>query len=208
MSTVMKGSAIAVCLASLVLGCGKGDGPLAETSSVVVTNVVTVTREVVVTNVVTRTETVTNVVVERREPERLLSARRTAPYLVSAGALDALRLRKLLSDAGVRVISSEDGAVATVEASDRAVQKLSGVVTAKPLTVSDKVDGSAGEDVRIVPLSVIDTTAVAAAVRELGGEIVEVVAEGRPAVRAKMSKETICKLAERGDVRRIERDRK
>ena len=55
----------------------------------VVTNVVTMKREVTVTNVIEKTVTVTNVVIEKREPERVLSARKTAPYVVSAKALTA-----------------------------------------------------------------------------------------------------------------------
>ena len=58
----------------------------------------------------------------------------------------------------------------------------------------------------IVPLSSIDAAAVTQAVRELGGEVVQVVTVGSPAVRAKISYMAIRKLAERGDVRRITRD--
>ena len=59
------------CLASLVLGCDRGEGS-AGSSPVVVTNVVTMKREVTVTNVIEKTVTVTNVVIEKREPERVL----------------------------------------------------------------------------------------------------------------------------------------
>ena len=177
-------------------------------SPVVVTNVVTVTREVTVTNVVEKTVTVTNVVVEKREPERKLSARKTAPYVISAKALAPEQLRKLLSDTGVRVISCDSGAVALAEARDKAVQALRGVVGIAPLNAEDKIAAGIGEKVRIIPLSSIDAAAVAKAVRELGGEIVQVVTVGSPVVRAKMSYQLVCKLAERGDVRFIERDEK
>ena len=172
------------------------------------TNVVEVTREVVVTNMVTRELTVTNVVTVRREAERVLSARRTAPYRVSVGKLDEATLRKLVSEAGARTIECECGAVALVEASDKAVKAMRAVVDIAAITPEGKIAVDAGENVRIVPLSSIDAAAVTQAVRELGGEVVQVVTVGSPAVRAKISYTAIRKLAERGDVRRIERDGK
>ena len=172
------------------------------------TNVIEVTREVVVTNTVTRELTVTNVVIERREPVRVLSARRTAPYRVSAGKLDEVTLRKIISEAGARTVECEGGAVALVEASDKAVKAMRAVVDVEAIAPEGKIAVDAGENVRIVPLSSIDAAAVTRAVRELGGEVVQVVAVGCPAVRAKISYTAIRKLAERGDVRRIERDGK
>lgn len=203
----MRVAVLVFCLASFVLGCDRGEAP-AVSSPVVVTNVVTVTREVAVTNVVTKTVTVTNVVVEKRESERILSARKTAPYVVSAKALTPEQLRKVLSDTGVRVISCDSGAIALAEARDKAVQALRGFVGIAPLNAEDKIAAGIGENVRIVPLSSIDAAAVAKAVRELGGEIVQVVTVGSPAVRAKVSHPLVCRLAERGDVRLIERDEK
>ena len=173
-----------------------------------VTNVVTVTREVVVTNTVTRELTVTNVVIERREPERVLSSRRTAPYRVSAGKLDEAALRRIVSDAGARVIECEGGAVALVEASDKAAAALRRVANAEPLSAEGKIATDAGESVRVFPVSSIDAAAVTAAIRSLNGEVLQVVTVGRPAVRARLSYSAIRKLAERGDVRRIERDDK
>ena len=195
-------------LVSLVLGCGREEPASVENAPVTVTNVVTVTREVVVTNTVMRELTVTNVVIEKREPERVLSGRRTAPYRVSAGRLDEPTLRKMISDAGARVIECEGGAVALVEASDKAAAALRRVANAEPLSAEGKVAIDAGENVKVVPLSTIDAAAVAAAIRELGGRIVQVTTVGRPVVRAKISYSAIRKLAERGDVRRIERDEK
>ena len=196
------------CLTSLVLGCDRQRSTATEGPAVAVTNVVTVTREVVVTNAVTVTMTVTNVVVERREPVRILSGRRTAPYRVSAGKLDEATLRKLVSEAGARTVECEVGAVALVEATDRAVKALRSVADVEAASAEGKIAADAGEDVRIVPLSSIDASAVTQAVRDLGGEVVQVVTVGSPAVRAKMSYRSIRKLAERGDVRRIERDKK
>ena len=194
------------CLASLVLGCDKGGEPADLPAAVTVTNVVETVREVIVTNTVTLT--VTNVVIEKREPVRVLSGRRTAPYRVSAGKLDETTLRKLISEAGARTIECEGGAVALVEASDKAVKAMRAVVDVEALSAEGKVAGDAGENVRIVPVSSIDAAAVTQAVRELGGEVVQVVTVGSPAVRAKISYTAIRKLAERGDVRRIERDGK
>ena len=198
---------IASCLVSFVLGCDRG-GVTAVETAVKVTNVVTVTREVVVTNTVTRELTVTNVVIERREPERVLSSRRTAPYRVSAGKLDETALRRIVSDAGARVIECEGGAVALVEASDRAAAALRRVANAEPLSAEGKIATDAGENVRVFPVSSIDAAAVTAAIRSLNGEVLQVVTVGRPAVRARLSYSAIRKLAERGDVRRIERDDK
>ena len=198
----MKNLVYVFCLMSLVLGCGRDE----QTPTVVATNVVTVTRELVVTNAVT--VTVTNVVVEKREPVRILSARKTAPYVVSSPALDEGRLRKLLSDAGARVIDCAAGSVAFVEASDKAVGALKGVATVQALQPEDKVAADAGERVRVLPLSSIDVAAVADAVRACGGELVQVTTVGQPCVRAKISYKGIRKLASRGDVRRIERDGK
>ena len=207
----MRGSKAAftvLCLTSLVLGCGRQPSAAVEDRTVAVTNVVTVTREVVVTNTVTREMTVTNVVVEKREPERILSGRRTAPYRVSVGKLDEATLRRLIADAGARVIECEGGAVALVEASDKAASALRRVTNAEPLSAEGKIAVDAGERVRVVPLSTIDAAAVVAAIRDLGGDVVQVVTVGRPVVRARLSYVAIRKLAERGDVRCIERDDK
>ena len=205
MLRVVKRIAVVFCLLSVV-GCGREEPASVENAPVTVTNVVTVTREVVVTNTVTREQTVTNVVIEKREPVRILSGRRPAPYRVSAGRLDEPTLRKMISDAGARVIECEDGAVALVEASDRAVAALRRVASAELLSAEGKIAVDAGENVKIFPLSSIDAASVSAAIRELGGKIVQVTTVGRPVGRAKISYSAIHKLAERGDVRRIERD--
>ena len=199
---------IVSCLAFLVLGCDKGGESVDLPAAVTVTNVVEVTREVVITNTVTRELTVTNVVTVKREAERVLSGRRTAPYRVSAGKLDEATLRKLISEAGARTIACEGGAVALVEASDKAARAMRAVADVEPLSAEGKIAVDAGGNVRIVPLSSIDAAAVTRAVRELGGEIAQVVTVGKPAIRARMSYVAIRKLAERGDVRRIERDGK
>ena len=194
---------------SLVLGCGReGLDVAGNPVTVTVTNVVETVREVVVTNTVTETVVMTNVVIERREPERILSARKTAPYVVSSAELDEVRLRRLVSDAGARVVSCGNGSAAVIEASDGAVRVLRRIVSVAPLAAEDKIAADAGERVRIVPMSSIDSAAVAGAVRALGGEIAQVTTVGSPAVRAKLSYSAIRKLAARGDVRRIERDDK
>ena len=197
-----------MALVPIAVGCDRQQSTAVERATVTVTNVVEVTREVVVTNTVTVATTVTNVVFEKREPERVLSGRRTAPYRVSAGKLDEAALRRIVSDAGARVIECEDGAVALVEASDKAAAALRRVANAEPLSAEGKIAADAGENVKVLPLSSIDAAAVSAAIRAAGGEIVQVVTVGRPAVRAKLSYSAIRKLAERGDVRRIERDAK
>ena len=196
------------CLATIAVGCDRQPTAVAESAAATVTNVVEVTREVVVTNTVTRELTVTNVVIEKREPVRVLSGRRTAPYRVSAGKLDESTLRKLISEAGARAITCESGAVALVEASDKAARAMRSVMDVEALSPEGKVAVDAGENVRIVPLSSIDAAAVTRAVRDLEGEVIQVVTVGSPAVRAKISYTAIRKLAERGDVRRIERDGK
>lgn len=202
----MRGLIALACLVAIAVGCDRRQPGADKPSAVTVTNVVEVTRLVVVTNTVS--VAVTNVVVERREPERVLSGRRTAPYRVSAEKLDEATLRRLVSDSGARTIECAGGAVALVEASDRAVKALRRVVSVEAVSSESKVSSDAGECVRIIPLSSIDASAVTQAVRDLGGEIVQVVAVGSPAIRAKVSYTGIRKLAERGDVRRIERDGK
>ena len=191
---------------SIALGCGRRQPAAVEVVAVTVTNVVEVTHEVVVTNEVT--VTVTNVVVEKREPVRVLSSRKTAPYAVSAAALDEAALRRIISDAGARAISCSGGAVALVEASDKAVKALRRVTAVEAVSAGSKVAVDAGENVRVVPLSSIDAAAVTAAIRALGGDVVRVVTVGSPAVHARVSYSMIGKLAERGDVRSIERDEK
>ena len=202
----MFGRLIALaCLAAIAVGCDRQQSNADLSATVTVTNVVEVVREVVVTNTVTRELTVTNVVIEKREPARVLSGRKTASYRVSAGSLDEPTLRKLISESGARVIECEGGAVALVEASDKAVKALRRVANAEAVSAESKIAADAGACVRIVPLSSIDAAAVTRAVRDLGGEVVQVVTVGSPAVRAKISYTAIRKLAERGDVRRIER---
>ena len=205
---VIRQICLVLSLVSIAVGCDRQQSTAVERATVTVTNIVEVTREVVVTNTVTVTTAVTNVVIEKREQERVLSGRRTAPYRVSAGKLDEAALRRIVSDAGARVIECEDGAVALVEASDKAAAALRRVANAEPLSAEGKIAADAGENVKVLPLSSIDAAAVSAAIRAAGGEIVQVVTVGRPAVRAKLSYSAIRKLAERGDVRRIERDDK
>jgi hypothetical protein len=187
-------------------GCGKeSSAPLPETArTVTVTNFVDAVRTVTVTNTVT----LTNVVAKRSG--RVLSLRRTAPYLVAGGLLDRAQLRALASECGARVLECETGAVALVEASDKAAESLraGGVLRVHALTARDKIAGDAGGAVKIIPVSTIDSAAVVKAVRESGGEILQVVTAGSPAVRAKVSFAAMKKIAERGDVRRIERDGK
>ena len=189
-----------------VVGCDKGGGAIVESGVVTVTNVVEAVREVVVTNTVTLT--VTNVVVEKRVPSANLSARKTAPYVIAAKSITASQLQKLLMGADVRTITCDPGAVALVEAFERSVRPLASVATVLPLEPRAKIAADAGGAVRVVPLSSIDSAAVAAAIKSLGGEVVQVTTAGSPAIRAKMSFSSIRKLAERGDVRRIERDEK
>ena len=199
---------VLACLAAVAVGCDRQQSSADTPPAVTVTNIVETVREVVVTNTVTRELAVTNVVTVKREAERVLSGRRTAPYRVSAGKLDEATLRKLISEAGARTIACEGGAVALVEASDKSARAMRAVADVEALSPESKVAVDAGENVRIVPLSSIDAAAVTRAVRELGGEVVQVVTVGSPAVRAKISYTAIRKLAERGDVRRIERDEK
>lgn len=113
------------------------------------------------------------------------------------------------------MVSCDPGAVAVVEAPDAVVASLrtGGVMGLQELRPEDKavpgvLEGSSVRSVRIMPLSSIDIGAVVAAVRDLGGELVQVVASGTPAVRAKVSGAAVRSLAARSDVRSIERDEK
>ena len=195
-----------LCLLAVV-GCDRPQSEdIPRPIAVVVTNVVEIRREIVVTNTVT--ETVTNIVVEKRVAPSVFSARKTAPYLVSARSLTATQLRKVLSESSARIITCDPGAVAVVEATEKIAKDLRGLVHVLPISPDDKVAVDAGAQVRVVPLSSIDLAVVAESIRALGGEVVQVTSAGNPAVRAKMSYSAIRKLAERGDVRRIERDDK
>lgn len=197
-----------LCLLALVLGCDRGGDAVApKARETWVTNVVTQTRELVVTNVVTVTKTVTNVIAVR-PAEPVLSARKTSPYRLFSDSLDETQLRKVASDFGMRVLTCERGSIALVEAQTNAAASARAAVGVQALGADDKLSPDVGEDVRLVPMSFIDCAAVAEAVRAAGGEVVQVVTEQKPSVRAKVPFSQIRKLAGRGDVRRIERDRK
>jgi len=188
----------------MLSGCGERSEEAVKV--VTVTNVIESVCEVVVTNRVV--VTVTNRVEVQCAPERVLSSRKTAPYAVSSQTLDAEGLRKVLSNAGARVIECGNGSVALVEASDKAVgaATMGGVVIARELTAADKIVSGADGDVRVMPVSTIDLRNVADAIRAEGGKVVQIFAVGKPSIRAKLAGEALRKIAVRGDVRRIERD--
>lgn len=198
-------------IAALALyGCG-AEEPVPDSGAVrkakaTVADFVETVRTVVVTNTVY----ITNTVTVAAEPVRELSLRRTAPYLVAGSSLSPEQLRKLASECGARVVECGKGALALVEASDAAAGALraGGVLKVHPLTAQDKIARDAGSEVRIIPMSTIDSAPVVKAVRESGGEILQVITAGSPAVRAKISFAAMKKIAGRGDVRRIERDGK
>ena len=206
----MKRILVSLGLLGAVVGCDKAaiDNEAASPVTMVVTNVVTVknVREVVVTNVIEREVIVTNVVVEHREPERILSKRKTAPYLVFGPDLDVVTMRKVMSDSAARVVECKPGAFALVEASDKAVKSAPPLVTVVPMPARGKIAADVGEKVKIIPMSTIDVAPIADAIRALNGKIEKVLTVGAPAIRAKLSYVAISKIAERGDVRRIERD--
>lgn len=215
-SSGLKSITVFLCGVGLAClsGCGREtDAPVAV-REVVRTNLVE--RVVTVTNVVTTISVVTNVVqvpeVKEKPP---LSARKTAPYHVSARHLGPVQMRSLLVAAGARVLECESASVAVVEAPDAVVSalKVGDVMRVDRLRREDKLpavmpDGATVMGVRIIPLSSFDLPRVVAAVREAGGELVQVISGGGSVVRAKMSAASICQFAERNDVRRIERDEK
>lgn len=196
--------------ATLVAGCGDGAAPVPEPAVPAPDRpqVVTLTNFVERTVTITNAVTVTNVVWERREVPRRLSARKTAPYWVSSLSLRGAELRKYIQGTGARILSCDPGAMALVEAPDSVVAalKTGGTLNVHALSAEEKLAPALGAAVRIVPMSFLDCTAVAEEVRCLGGEVLEVVTAGQPAVCAKMSKESARELAARGDVRRIERN--
>lgn len=202
-----RASASVLCPLSFVLltlaflGCGRQ-----QSSTVVVTNAVTVTREVVVTNSVT----VTNVVIERREPLEVLTARRTAPFLVSSSILSHRQLKDALTAGAARVLSLDRTAV--VEANEKILsaiaEKGAGTVSIRPLGVEAKLvrGAEAGGRVIVRPVSAMDRPAVAAAVKSLGGEVLpeSPVAE-QGALVCKLSRKAVLDMAARPDVWSIER---
>lgn len=187
----------------LLSGCDCRQG---GDSHAATTNVVTVTREVVVTNTVTIT--VTNIVKALAEP--VLSSRRTAPYVVSTSAFRGSELRKFLQTAGARILECNPGARAVIEAPEKVVTELrrGGVVTVSPMIAADKLaadmpaEGTA--EVVILPISSIDCAAVAQAVRKAGGELGQVVTVGSPMVKAKLGAAAIRSIVDRGDVLAID----
>ncbi len=198
---------LAIVLVGLFAGCS--DEPLSQdekvvTREVVITNVVNITREVVVTNVVELTTT--NIIELVKKP--ILSPRKTAPYLVSAPSLRLSELNDLLRASGVRIISSDPGAMAIVEAPSKVANELAigGVMCVHVLTPEDKMGSEVGEKVKITPLSSIDIKIVADAVRELEGELTQVVSTPRPLVRATLKYTALNELVKRGYILKIERD--
>lgn len=183
------------------VGCDRSQPP-----AVVVTNVVDVVREVVVTNSVT----VTNVVTERIEPMSARTVRRTAPYVVSSSVLSHRQLRDALTAGAARVLTMER--TATVEANDRILsalaEKCAGTVSIRPLGPATKTGCGAevGGHVIVRPVSQLDIPAVGAAVRKCGGEVVsELKVEGKTSLVCKMSREAVGEVAARPDVWSIER---
>lgn len=192
----MKRMLMAVLASAVFAGCDE----LAERCArqVVVTNVVTVTKTVVVTNAV-----------EAKAARPVaLSIRKTCPCAVWTDAMGAAALRKFLQEAGARVMDARIGSVASIEAPEKVIDELrsGGLVKVAPILPEEKIAAEAGDDVRIVPVSSIDCAAIAEAVRELGGELKSVVSAGSPVIRAHVDLPKQRKLAERGDVFAIRRD--
>ena len=190
-----------VLLSFVLVGC---DRP--QPSAVVVTNVVDVVREVVVTNSVT----VTNVVTARIDPASARTVRQTAPYVVSSSVLSHRQLRDALTAGAARVLTLER--TATVEANDRILsalaEKSAGTVSIRPLGAATKVARGAesGGHVIVHPVSQLDLMAVKAAVKQSGGEVVsELPVAGKSALVCKMSRESVGEVASRPDVWLIER---
>lgn len=190
-----------VLLTLVFLGC---DGQ--PTSTVVVTNAVTVTREVVVTNAVT----VTNVVIERREPLEALTVRRTAPFLVTSSVLSHRQLKDALTAGAARILSLDRTAV--VEANDKILstvaEKCAGTASIRPLGAEAKLVRGAESGGRVIvrPVSMLDRAGVVAAVMKLGGEVVsEFPVAGQPALVCKLSRKAVLDLAARPDVWSVER---
>ena len=190
-----------VLLPLAFLGCDRS-----STSTVVVTNLVTVTREVVVTNSLT----VTNVVIERREPLESLTVRRTAPFLVSSSVLSHRQLKDALTAGAARVLSLDRTAV--VEANEKILktvdEKCAGTVCIRPLGVEAKLlrGAEAGGRVIVRPVSAMDRSAVVAAVKKLGGEVMsEFPSAGQSSLVCKLSRKAVLDMAARPDVWSIER---
>ena len=183
-------------LLAVVAGCGK-DSANGDASKVVV-----------VTNEIVRYVAVTNFVeaAPPGNPHRL-SLRKTMPYVVTSDTLAGERLATSLSAAGARVVSIATVEKAIVEATDRAAEAIrdGGLCAIRALAPEEKLHGVAGGGaVKIIPLSSIDAGPISSAVKKLGGEPVAEIVGGRTEIRAELSHEDILKLAERGDVRKLE----
>ena len=176
-------------------------GPIVERRIIEVTNIVTVTKTVLITNVI-------NVAESSVERPQALSSRKTAPYIVTCEVMPDENLRRSLSDCGARVISVRPRARAIVEASEKTIEKLRkhNEFHVRVMDPFDKVGTGADGAVLIYPLSSIDEQAVSAAVEAMGAEPRTDRLEGRSVIRAKLTGSQVMELAARGDVRRIERD--
>jgi hypothetical protein len=179
-------------------------GPVVERRVVTVTNVVTVARTQLVTNVINVQSAPAD---GGREPARL-SVRKTAPYVVFCDVAEGADLRRRLSDCGARVISVEPRSRAVVEADGAAVRRLRacGIFGVYAMDWTEKVGTAAEGDVAIYPLSLIDEKPVCEAVRALGATPAVGRVGGRAVIRARLTRADVVELAARGDVRRIERD--
>ena len=189
--------------AALLLACGCDRAPSAP---VIATNVVEVVREVVVTNAVT----VTNVVCEWQRPDRALTVRKTAPYVISSAVLTHRQLRDALTAGSARVLSMERMAV--VEANEKILSELekacAGTVTIRPFGASAKLIRGAESGGRVVvrPVSSLDRAPVAEAVKSLGGTVVsELPVDGAVTLVCRLSERAVRELAARPDVWTIER---
>ena len=226
LSAVGVGVCLSVLLAVLRV-CGTRDvssdaAKVPEVQTVVRTETVTLTNFVEEVVTVTNGVTVTNVV-ELKPPARILSLRKTAPYVVTSDTLPADQLLQRLSKQGARVVRVYPASRALVEATDAMVAGMreeSGLYRVEPLAAEDKVGvgilplTTAGEKakpqevaIRVYPISSIDVGQIVTAVQRLDGEASAQIIEGRPVVLAKISTGVVLELARRGDVRRIERDR-
>ena len=149
---------------------------------------------------------------------RGISRRGTAPFVLVSRTRVNGAVRRRAAACGARVSGAIPPFGLVVEAGPSALNRLRAEGTflaAVAMTAEDKIAPSlrremlASKEARIaitaIPLLPEDASGIAASLASMGGEAQEVSTKGRGVIRATIPVENVGKLAERGDVRWIER---
>ncbi len=147
-----------------------------------------------------------------------VSRRGTAPFVLVANVRVNGAVRRRAAACGARVSGAIPPFGLVVEAGPSALKRLCAdgtFLAAVAMTAEDKISPSLKREmlesvvtrtaITVIPLLPEDVGGIAASLASMGGVTHEVSMEGRGAIRAAIPVENVGKLAERGDVRWIER---